>query len=177
VYFNNKEDWAESSKLIKSDFTAYRSIVDYTIDKVRETGVLCYNAGDLETSFKLKLFLPSGTEHKLTITRLRVKPVGKDLIEAKEEKVVNLILNSFSLEEGDSGICINSRLHLIEGIDVNGKSTGKLYNQHIDSGDFFDIPVSSTKDEFYLIGFTWDETLMVGPEGFSGKIEYDYLYY
>lgn len=41
----------------------------------------------------------------------------------------------------DKYICIDTRTHLIEGLDENFIKTGNLYNKFIISGDFFSLPV------------------------------------
>lgn len=75
----------------------------------------------------------------------------------------------------DSYIIINSKTNLIEGSstttdDTTGafSASGKVYNQYISSGDFFQIPVSEADSvtTFYLVGTT------------SGarKLQYRYLY-
>jgi hypothetical protein len=69
-----------------------------------------------------------------------------------------MTFKTFSLEGEDNYILINSKTHLIEGLNSDFKKTGHLYNKYIYTGDFFDAPVgrsvflSATK--FYKLEYT-----------------------
>lgn len=62
----------------------------------------------------------------------------------------------------DEYILINSKTHLIEGLDENFQKTGRLYNRFIKSGDFFDAPPGRTE--------------LVSDVQFT-KVQYTPLYY
>lgn len=62
----------------------------------------------------------------------------------------------------DEYILINSKTHLIEGLDKDFNKTGYLYNKFITTGDFFGVPVGRTEFES-SVQFT--------------KLEYTPLYY
>ena len=102
-----------------------------------------YNPGDIETDFCL--YCNDG------ITNIAL--TGTDAI---------LGFNPFSLKDGDSKICINSKTNLIEGVDANLNPTGTLYNEYVKNGDFFKIPLGES-----------EITIADG----TGEIKYDYLYY
>ena len=75
------------------------------------------------------------------------------------------ILNFSGMEkqgQNDEYILINSKTHLIEGLDENLNKTGYLYNKFITTGDFFNVPVGHTEFES-SVQFT--------------KLEYTPLYY
>ena len=63
-----------------------------------------------------------------------------------------------TLEEGDTYIMLDSKTHLIEGLDENFNKTGHLYNKYIDTGDFFDAPLGRTnfysETTFYKMQYT-----------------------
>lgn len=64
--------------------------------------------------------------------------------------------------DNDVFILINSKTHLIEGLDENKQKTGHLYNKFTDVGDFFEAPLGRTK---FISDTTFD------------MIEYTPLYY
>lgn len=153
VYFN-LYDWIDSSRMVKSGVRKKINGQSYTLDEVTKSGVLVYNAGDLPTDFILKFYF-TGMLPKCTIG---------------DSNNEYLRLYNFELFEGDSGIQINSKLNLIEGIDENGEVTGTIYNKYITNGDFFKIPVL---DNLTLMPLKFDTE----PENFEGLIDYYYLYY
>ena len=74
----------------------------------------------------------------------------------------------------DNYVVINSKTNLIEGATSYSSSngtyvaSGKVYNQYITSGDFFQIPVSDVSKTltFYI----------TGPTGSTRNLHYRYLY-
>lgn len=105
------------------------------------------NLGDMETPFQIYYLINQETSIELKLNN-----------EVKL-KIEGLLLKSNS---EDKYICIDTRTHLIEGLDVNYNKTGNLYNQYIDSGDFFNFPIglSTIKSDI-----EWN------------KIKFNYLYY
>lgn len=154
VYFN-LYDWVDSSRMLRSDTRRNINGKTYVLDKVADTGVLVYNAGDMPTNFTLKFFFTG---------KMPEVVIGQGAQNS-------LSLNSFELFSGDAGIQINTKLNLIEGIDKDGQITGTLYNQYISGGVFFKIQ-PLTEPILMPIGFVENS-----PENFSGIIEYKYLYY
>lgn len=45
---------------------------------------------------------------------------------------------------------IDSKTHLIAGLDADYEMTGKVYNKYHIVGDFFEIPKSSYSDNCYI---------------------------
>lgn len=88
------------------------------------------NAGDL----------PAGLEIYYSIenaTALQKVELLKD-----DESICSLgFSNLVPLSENDKYICIDTRKHLIEGLDEHFNKTGNLYNKFISSGDFFSLPI------------------------------------
>lgn len=154
VYFN-LYDWIDSSRMIKSGIRKKVNKISYTLDEVVSNGVLVYNAGDLSTNFILKFYF-TGKVSNCTIGDVNTNHLG---------------LNGFELYNGDSGIQINSKLNLIEGINEKGEITGTIYNKYLISGDFFKIPVL---EEPNLIPIIFEGG---APSDFKGEIDYQYLYY
>ena len=151
----NLYDWIDSSNMLKSDAKKKINKINYTVDIVTSSGVLVYNAGDLSTNFILKFYF-TGKIPKFIIGDVNTNHLG---------------VNGFSLYSEDSGIQINSKLNLIEGINEKGEITGTIYNKYITSGDFFKIPVLK---ELTLIPIIFEGG---APYNFRGEIDYQYLYY
>lgn len=61
-------------------------------------------------------------------------------IELNDEEVLRINVPTTRFNQNDEYICINTKTHLIEGLDENYNKTGTLYNGQIESGDFFNLP-------------------------------------
>ena len=110
------------------------------------------NMGDIEAPTKIyyKLSDVIGSSLELTL-KTNKKQTGLLKVE-----------NISKLNANDTYMCIDSRTHLIEGLDSNYKKTGTLYNRFITTGDFFLLPV----DQNVLnANIAWDQ------------IRFNYLYY
>lgn len=92
--------------------------------------VVVVNDGDLESP--LKFIYAINDAQNLQYIKL------KD----EDGTVLNqLILNGIQQLGNDTYILIDSKTHLIDGLDVNFNKTGNLYNRFVMSGDFFDMPL------------------------------------
>ena len=85
-----------------------------------------------------------------------------ELLDFKNNSLGELNFNGLTQQNEDQYILINSKTHLIEGLDENFNKTGNLYNKFITTGDFFSAPVGRTQFQSN-IPFT--------------KLEYTPLYY
>lgn len=113
------------------------------------------NTGDIETPIKIYYNINNIIGEDLEI-ELTTADNNKNKLNISVEKNLNSGTN------GDKYICIDSKTHLIEGLDKNYKKTGYLYNRYITSGDFFLLPVGQN---------TITTTIA------CDKIEFNYLYY
>lgn len=181
----NFYSWKDSVNLLNS--TSKKMIGDkkFIIDKVEDSGVFIYNPGDLETDFILKFrYSPDAalkdegnfsedTEVAPALAKNESAAFPKLIIGNVLDKYIEL--NGFKLFKGDSGIQINTKLNLIEGIDMNGNITGTIYNKFIIGGDFFKIPVTKS---LTLLPFTSSST-EDGPSlsWYTKDIEYYYLFF
>lgn len=107
--------------------------VEPNLDSSSTTNVV-NNAGDMEANFKIYYALSdlSDGEISLTLETLSGTTLG------------TLVLEDIVANTGDTYFCIDSRVHLIEGMDENFNKTGTLYNRFITSGDFFRAPVGQS---------------------------------
>lgn len=150
VNFPNLEEWALTSNL--------RLRHDY--DKLLQTNITnqklvkLWNAGDLETDFKINIDF--NTKKKIVSGEIRMT------------SELGLHLSEIQCQNDDDGIQINSRLKIIQGYkrDSNGKIqiSSNVYNKHILSGDFFKIPIGES------------EIKITNLEGKTFEIDYHYWY-
>ena len=89
------------------------------------------NVGDLPAQLKI-YFSADSLPTSIWLNDLKNNQLGK------------MTFKTITMESGDSYIMIDSKTHLIEGLDENFEKTGHLYNKYIDTGDFFDAPLGRT---------------------------------
>lgn len=154
VYYNYY-DWAESSRMVSSNTKKKFNGISYVVDVVNTNGVMYHNAGDIKTPFYLSFYFDDVFK-------------GCTVGNTDEQYIT---LGEFSLYEGDSGFRINTKLHLLEGINENGEITGTIYNKFIEAGDFFEFNPTL---ELTWLPIYWTNEI---PNNFSGKIDYQYLYF
>ena len=152
ISFNDKE-----TKIYKGEgninLVAYYPYGISTMDIKINGGIksILTNAGDIETPIKIYYSLNDNL-------------IGQNLslsLSEDQNKILNLNIGQ-KLNENDVYICIDGKTHLIEGLDINYKKTGNLYNRFITSGDFFLLPIGENN---FITTIACD------------KIEFNYLYY
>ena len=167
-----ENDWAISSGILTSE--EYQNIDSYNSGQIN-----VYNGGDLETGFRL--YVPGAPSEEMTLSYRRT---------SLEDSAASLVINPFTLEDGDIGFLIDTNNSLIVGVkpqtiivndqevqvgityDQEGnaiyKTSGNLYNKYISSGYFFHLEPNEKND---------NATLQIegGMEGI--EIFYDYLYF
>lgn len=156
-------DWAISSGILSAEdyelFDSYDS----------ETGIIkIYNAGDIETGFRL--YLPGSVV--TTATTLNYKRYDVDI-----NPTASLVLNAMTLNDGDEGVLVDTINELIVGVSSFGHdsndnaiyiTSGNIYNEYVDSGYFFHLEPCGQ----------YDGTLIEITGGAEGiEIFYDYLYF
>lgn len=126
-----------------------------------------YNPGDKKADLKIT-FTPKGGDstniYTFPLTKLFIYPEKNDQI----NPILTMGIKSFQFGGEDMHIIINSHTHLISGLTVNEKLSGKVYNKYHIIGDFFEIPKSSYKDNLYL-------KIESGASG-TWKLEYKFYY-
>lgn len=159
VYLDTETQWQEASGLPETADRIYHN-----------DGFHLYNPGDIETDFKI---ISKGLKWDKTI-------IGNIALYDKEGQVFSsrpTKLNAYcgpakgeNVNSIDTGLIINSKSELIEGINDNGEKTGFLYNDLIISGGFFKIPPATDKESTYRL-------VASGPTCDEFSIEYTYWYY
>lgn len=142
---DNVAEWGESSGLPQNQLPS----TDMTL-------ISFQNPGDMEADFIVTLdaednFTPD-TEMKLTIYGNTADSTAVLLDQIR--------FQGFSLRGNDNAFAINSRTQLIEGLiktDNIYRRTGNIYNNTIDIGHFFKLPITD-KYPLYTIELTQEST-------------------
>lgn len=181
-FASNRDEWSESSGMLMEQ-GEYDEVIQFNIEDPKYY-IRLYNAGDLETDFKLFIELNEGVFPVKTLCLQddpkAVGPIKTGKIMNFQESVANRTITNEEEKKDNKFICIDVKSNLLLGYtgekDSTGKfqlgvPTGKIYNKFVANGDFFTIPTSAEYDTMYLGVYT---DTAVNP---INKLEYNYLYY
>lgn len=163
---DNVDEWAAASGMLEEQG-------DY--DSYNNGTINLYNPGDVETDFILKLNKTKEVKNENTnndSSTIEVLEDDSSTTEDSERISIQLdenpalLIDLFTLKDGDVSYQINSKTELIEGLDAEGRLTGNIYNEYIAGGSFFKIPLG-------------DSTLTLPSDLTKENVEikYDYLYF
>lgn len=144
--FINLDEWIEASGIRTKMYDGK----EYDTYDINTGEIRLWNGGQLSTNFNLYIPFTEGSNiiAGCTIVLGNEKIVLKEIVKQKE----------------DAKIRINTKANLIEGVDENNKITGSIYNQYIEKGGFFTIPIG--------------ESILKTSGGIpEEEIEYKFLYY
>ena len=160
--YSNTREWEKASGLQEN--------TDH-LDLSNNGVINIYNPGDKSADFILTLKF--GTDGKIYSGSINLTGHASALE-----------LCEFQAQGSDTYVKINTKINLIEGYTKTGETwnkTGNIYNQYIESGDFFKIPV--TVDKFTSeINQNTAELTLSEKEGANSiqdnfiSLEYDYYY-
>lgn len=150
----NKNEWAAASGMLATDPSAQGG--------TKSNSVSIYNPGDFSADWTAKYnFDSNGSLSIGTIS----------MVDSASTSYGSLTFNQITRKSvnsvADYWLRVNSRTHLVEGLNINGNPTGTIYNEYIASGDFFKIPQTI---HYPSITYTFSSTA-------SFLLDYDYLYY
>ena len=157
-----ESDWVLSSGILNST-------QHVGIDEFNNNVITVYNPGDVETGFRL--YLPKAVVINNAVT-----------LTYKFDRVhttATLALKKMTLKSGDEGVLIDTNNGLITGVsspptfnsttrEYNYTTSGNLYNQYVNSGQFFHLKPNS----LYVYS-----TLQITNGAGGIQIFYDYLYF
>jgi len=177
--YTNVDEWADSSGLLTQE-----KWDQYHIDQVIDAGapytyaIPVYNPGDLDVGFCL--YIP--------FVNKKICPA-----DGKTDIIINgdsdlLVLKEIDQKGTDTGIIINTRTHLIEGVSFSGianlndyrkpawQITGNLYNEYIKMGEF---PMIKRNDWKFDTIDNRAQTIYIScaEANKDMSIYYDYLYF
>ena len=151
----NREEWAGASRL--------------PIGPVKTSGknIAIENAGDKPMPWVATYLInDAGQSRKIELTRVSCGGASLEFD------------NGITLENGDTGIQIDTKKNLIRGITRAGtiqhptfRSTSNVYNKYITKGDFFEIPLGASS---FVSDFSNEPE---GKEFICSKLDYEYIYY
>ena len=128
------------------------------------------NNGDIPMDWYVVL----STAQAKQLEQLKVETTAASGGATLSAKIITFNQSGLNSNVVDDYVVISSKTNLIEGADsynaITGayNATGRVYNQYISSGDFFQIPVSETGKTltFYI----------TGPDAATRNLHYRYLY-
>ncbi len=169
IEYPDSIEWGNASGLLEDGIG-----IDVLVDKT----ITLYNPGVKPTSWKM-YFIP---------TESRALGAAKISLEDKA-----LVFGGCIVKDEDEKVVFDSKTKLIEGlrakeVDKNGmvlsyEKSGNIYNEYIVAGDFFDIPITATREanRVYCGTKTLNfEALKNNPEFLVNQfseIKYNYYYY
>ena len=146
----NRAEWAAASRIPATN----------CVKNGNEYSLTNYGDVDMDTM----IYINFKNDHSMPAFDLRYK------INSDSTTYTALKFSAFTAEQVngnyDAKIRINTKLHLIEGVDSNNNITGTVYNQYKTAGDFFQIPPST----LYKLSTS-------GSTQNISSIDYSYQYY
>lgn len=165
---NLKEEWNKGACLLDSNAKDGEANY-YDSNKIQngDSYINIYNPGDVEADF--------------TIT-FDLSKISSDFEIKLEEKegnssycVKSLAISGLTRKGNDVKLRFSSKTQLLEGLDADDKITGNIYNEYIQKGMFFKLPLVS-KEQNETNGREYSCRLFFGPHK-DAVVKYDYLYF
>ena len=144
------EEWIKASGILTKEKMQ-------NIDKfdVNTNTAKIYNPGDFECDFTLTIKF---TDKKIS---------GRTLwIEDKDNN--SLTIKGIDQKGTDFAVKVDSKSNLLIGVKEDGAMSGNTYNEYIESGHFFKIPICGEDD-----GLTFN----IDGDSSDSKLEYRWLYF
>ena len=165
-----ESDWAVSSGMFFEPAHNEQESAEPTeadiIDKNQNGIIKVYNAGDIETGFRL--YLPAEACNAATTLTYKFNNI---------DVTAQLALKPITLQSGDIGVIIDTNNNLVvgvtefasvQGMNVQYTTSGHLYNECITAGYFFHLE----PNDLYITS-----TLEITNTNENIEIFYDYLYF
>lgn len=183
--YSNKMEWLESSGIVNKNFIPPISNIDKSgrdLDVFNNSNnrLQLYNPGDFEVSPIIYISCSTSSSTFYRNIWIEKNHITNDNYSFNTDNG-GIQINLTSLDPGDrpKGFIIDCKKKLIYGIKKIGdsiilsdnttwESDGKIYNNYITEGDFFNIPLINKYDSYLLC---------ISGTGNSLIIKYDYLYY
>ena len=134
---------------------------------IQVRGARAYNDGDMEADFQVIYDIHNIVPTSSTASGINIT-LSNETDSLKLENIKNIgIINNLSQPVPDYYLLIDTKTHLVEGLDSNYNKVGNLYNRYITEGDFFKLKVGqntiTSKDSSAAASFS--------------SLKYKFLYY
>jgi serine/threonine protein kinase len=126
-----------------------------------------YNPGDIPADVTL-IYTPKEQTNTMPHVDLVLYKLDLSYEDGYFEERKRLGIKSFELKEPNKKVLIESKLHLLSGINEKGEKTGDVFNRYHVVGDFFEIPKCSYEDGYVIE--------VIGSDLSDWKLEYTYYY-
>lgn len=177
----NKEEWAESSGLLldktfREEITedGEQKTITLNIDTFEDGVAKLYNPGHLEAPFKIYIPFQGNTGKQIHFT---IESLTRNIYIDNLQKNDN---DRIDENRGTTGVFINTQNHLIEGVRKNSDNSfitsGFVYNEYIEGGDFFKIPLTPRPVDNSIEAIN-NCVISLETNAVNAEIFYDYLYY
>lgn len=149
-------EWASASGM-KNSGSGYNT---FTLTGADRGEIKLYNAGLYETPFNLNIFFKNDI-------------IPDFFVYLNEDTNTAIRLNNIEKKGADAAVRINTKLNLIEGLVTENSKlipSGYIYNEYLEAGNFFKIPVSiegSSDTKLLVLGLDTDYDI---------SIDYKYIY-
>ena len=144
------EEWIKASGILTEEKMQNMDKFDQSTNTAK-----IYNPGDFECDFTLTIRF---TDKKIS---------GRTLwIEDKDNN--SLTIKEIDQKGTDFAVKVDSKSNLLIGVKEDGTMSGNTYNEYIESGHFFKIPICGEDD-----GLTFN----IDGDSSDSKLEYRWLYF
>ena len=148
------EEWIKASGILTESEMAK---IDVFYPNTKTAKI--YNPGDFECDFTLTIRFTAGKISGRTIS------IGNGDSNSLKIRDITAKKNG---DIADVAVKIDSKSNLLIGVKEDGTMSGNTYNEYIESGHFFKIPICGKDD-----GFTFN----VSVDSSDSKLEYRWLYF
>lgn len=152
--YPTREEWISESGILTAE--EMRNIDKFDVNT--KTAKI-YNPGDFECDFTLTIRFTDGKISGRTIS------IGNGDSNSLKIRDITAKKNG---DVADVAVKIDSKSNLLIGVKEDGTMSGNTYNEYIESGHFFKIPICGKDD-----GFTFN----VSVDSSDSKLEYRWLYF
>lgn len=146
----NYKEWAEASRLEVDRETSPTSETVESSEIPEGMTYQLYNPGDCSADIRL-IYTPSSGQIESGNTY--TFPSTNIILYKKDEEGKLIEMKRIGIKQfqfSDVRLMIDSKTHLIAGLNPDYEMTGKVYNNYHIVGDFFEVPKSAYSDNCYL---------------------------
>lgn len=151
------EEWIKASGILTKEKMQNMDKFDPSTNTAK-----IYNPGDFECDFTLTIKF---TDNKIPKRTLWID--NENITDEKDKKNRSLKIKEIEQKGTDFAVKIDSKSNLLLGVKEDGTMSGNTYNEFIESGHFFKIPICGENEC----------TFNIDRDSSDSKLEYRWLYF